>query len=92
MCWTVPNTVYWQVEVSETKFPCGIFSKLAGTVFLLALVAVAKLKARVCDSGLTHEFVQWIKYLLRVPAWGVYESRFLNGNLLTYVWARLRFR
>lgn len=72
------------MEVSESKLLSGIFSKLAGTVFILALAAVAKLKARVRDSDLTHEVVQRINHLLRAPAEGEYGSRFLNGKLLTY--------
>jgi hypothetical protein len=80
----VPNTVYWQVEVSKPNNLYENFSNLAGSIFLLALVAIAKLKARVRDADLTHEIVQRINHLLRAPAPGVYESCLLVGTLLTF--------
>lgn len=41
-------------------------SLFPGSLFLLAIVAVVKLKARVCDVDLISEVVQYINYLLQV--------------------------
>lgn len=70
MYWMVPNTLYWQVEVSKANHLYWIFSNLAGTVFLLALVAITKLRSRVRNADLTHKVVQHINHHLRVPAPG----------------------
>jgi len=45
-------------------------SELPGSVFLLAVAAIAKLKTRVRDTDLTHEVDQRINLLLQAPALG----------------------
>jgi hypothetical protein len=65
-------------QSSQTQERISLFP---GSLFLLALVAVAKLKARVRDADLTPEVVLRINHLLRAPAMSTLMLLFLINYL-----------